>query len=101
MKMMIARAAQAAANALPSEDARNSGSDREKMASMAVTAMRLIRAPNLLIRSLNNPANGTTPFEDATRLYAVPELVRICSIWQDGGPAGTSSYKKECGLNTS
>jgi hypothetical protein len=88
MKMTIAMAAQAAANALPSEDARNSGSDREKMAVMAVTAMRLIRDPNLLIRSLNNPANGNTPFEDATRLYAVPELVRICSIWQAGGDGG-------------
>lgn len=84
MKMMIARTAQAAANARPREDARNSGSDREKRASIAVTAMRLIRDPNLLIRSLNIPANGNTPFEDTTRLYAVPELVRICSIWQTG-----------------
>lgn len=72
MKMTIARAAQAAAKTLPGEDARNSGSDRENRASMAVTAMRLMREPNLLIRSLNNPANGNTPFGDAIRLYAVP-----------------------------
>ncbi len=72
VKMTIARAAQAAAKALPGGDARNSGSDREKRASKAVTAMRLIRDPNLLIRSLNNSANGNTPFGDATRLYAVP-----------------------------
>lgn len=88
MKMTIASAAQAAANTRPTADARNSGSERENRANMAVTAMRLIRDPNLLIRSLNNPANETTPFEDATRLYAVPELVRICSIWQGGGDGG-------------